>query len=338
MASKRVVCPKCGSLVGIPALQPTRPGGAAPMTPLERLRHARDRQPLPVEAAPPPVDRSPDPVPPGGSRRVRLISGKVPRRPDPTGAHLEKHWYNCLSYPLRAWRICLGLAVMLSVLTAMVAMLLPHLLADPPTGTWALVAFHAGWVAVVLFTFGLPCSFLEAVLESASAGEVYYIRWSGGVTLTGPRWLACFLAGPAIFAGAACLYWLSCGDPTLLDGLILLELVLVAICFQIYTLMAITDRGQFTDLNPVTVADLAYRLGWRGFGVVLASALLLLVHGWALLAAVTEVHHGTFVGWLLLAAAWASAVYFSTCLCRLLGIWCFRSRKAFPVEPVAPPD
>src|SRR5262249_31702075 len=159
-------------LVGIPSLEPTRPGGAAPMTPLERLKAARDRLPvLPVEPYAIQAEASaPHPPPPDGSRTVRLFSGKVPRRPDPSGQHLEKHWYDCLSYPFRAARLCLGLAMILTVLSAGVAMILPRLLAEPPEGAYALLAFHAAWVAVVLVLAGLPCGFLEAVLESASGG------------------------------------------------------------------------------------------------------------------------------------------------------------------------
>jgi hypothetical protein len=339
MASKRVFCPKCGSLVGIPSLQPTRPGGAGPMTPLERLRHARESKPLPPpeEVAPKAEAPEPPPPPPGGSRTVRLLAGKVSRRPDPSGQNLEKHWYQCLSYPLRAFRLCVGLALILTALSAAVAMLLPRLLAAPPEGPLALLAFHSTWALGILLIAGLPCSFLEAVMESASAGEVYYIRWSGNlpgtVVLGGVRWLVCFLAGPVFFAAAGVMYWLSCGDPAAIDWLILIELGLVAVGYQVYALLALTERGRLRDLNPVTVADLAHRLSWRGLASVLAAALLLLAHGAALLAAAPEVHHGALAGWLMLACIWASAVFWSTFFCRLLGIWCFRSRRAQPAEP-----
>lgn len=332
MAMKRVVCPKCGSLVGIPSLQPTTPGGAAPMTPLERLRHARDRKPIPAQKAAP-QDEGPPPIAPptGPSRRVRLLAGKVHRRPDPTGAHLEKHWHQCLAYPFRAFRLCLGLALILSFLSAGVSMILPRLLRETPEGPWALLAFHTAWVAAVLLLAGLPCSFLEAVLESAAAGEAFYIRWSGNlagsVVLGAVRWLACFLSGPVVFAAVGLLYWVSCGDPTPIDWLILGELGLVAIAYQIYVLLAMTDQSRLSDINPVAVADLAHRLGWRGLAGVLAAALVFLLHGMALLVVVPEVHHGTFVGWLGLVAVWASAVYFGTFFSRLLGIWCFRTRK-----------
>lgn len=289
MASKRVICPKCGSLVGIPALRPALPGAAGPMTPLERLRHARDRKPLPPPEQPAAQLEAPAaPKPPGGSRTVRLLAGKISRRPDPTGAHLEKRWYECLSYPLRAFRLCVGLALILTALNAAVAMLLPRLLAEPPEGPWALAAFHSTWALGVLLIAGLPCSFLEAVMESASAGEAFFIRWSGNlpgtVVLGGLRWLACFLAGPVVFAAAGLMYWLSCGDPAVVDWLILTELGLVAVAYQIYALLALNDRGRLRDLNPVAVADLAHRLSWRGLGGVLAAAALLLAHGAALLS------------------------------------------------------
>ena len=40
MAARRVVCPGCGNLVGVPSLKPTHRGTvAAPLTPLERIGH-----------------------------------------------------------------------------------------------------------------------------------------------------------------------------------------------------------------------------------------------------------------------------------------------------------
>src|SRR5262249_20226099 len=172
MASQRAVCPRCGSFVGIPALKPNTPDGAPPMTPLERLRHARDRKPAPPAFAPPAaVEENPEPAlllppTPDGTRRVRPLPGHAPPRPPPPARPSEGGWYRCLPSPLRASRLCRGLAVVLTALPAAVAMLLPRLLADPPAGPLALAAFHAGWLAVVLVAAGLPCGFLDAVLES----------------------------------------------------------------------------------------------------------------------------------------------------------------------------
>ena len=79
MAGRRSACPRCGSPVGIPSLRPTHAGtSAAPLTPTERMHHARERPPLPATpaaAAPPPSPtRRPD------THQVRLLSADGVRR------------------------------------------------------------------------------------------------------------------------------------------------------------------------------------------------------------------------------------------------------------------
>src|SRR5439155_18097090 len=159
------------------------------------------------------------------------------------------------------------------------------------------------------------CSLLDCVIASAAAGEVYYIVWSGNplvtVALSGMRWLACFFAGPVLFAGTAVWYWLECGDPGILDWLILGELGIVAVAYHLFALLALTERGRVRDLNPLAVADLAHRLGWRTLAVTILAGVLLLVHGWALHAGIQEVDRSHGSGLLILAAVWLSGMYCS---------------------------
>src|SRR5262245_27279124 len=97
MALQRAICPECGSMVGMPSLKPAHPAPPPPMTPQERLQHAR-AHPRPPEVAPPEPGEPPgQPVKRGP---VRLSSGRGKTRPDQAGQHLEKRWYECLAYPL----------------------------------------------------------------------------------------------------------------------------------------------------------------------------------------------------------------------------------------------
>jgi hypothetical protein len=220
----------------------------------------------------------------------------------------------------------------MTLLTALLALLLPRMLAETPTDPWTLAAVRASWVLIPLLFVGLPCSFLDLVLVSAMKGDVNYIRWSGSalvtVALSGVRWLACFLAGPILFAGFGVLYWLNCGDLAPFDWLSLAELYLVALAYQVFALLSLTDRGRVRDLNPLTVIDLAHRLGWRAMVVGLLAACLLLAHGWLLIAGVALVHTEVLSGFAILASSWLSGVFWSTFFCRLLGIQCYRSRRA----------
>jgi hypothetical protein len=333
MAARRSVCPRCGSPVGIPSLRPTHPGTvAAPLTPLERQRLARERAASSSALVSPQADSLPPPPRPADTGLVRLLSPRGNRDPALVGRPLEAHWYECLLYPLRARRLCLGLALFLTLCSAWMALFLPHLLEEAPVHPWAQVVVGLIGVLSLVLIVGLPCSFLDCVLTSAAAGEVYYLRWSGNLALavlvSGARWLLCFLAGPIIFAALAWLYWLNCGDPGWLDVLILTELGLVGFAYWIFALLAVTDRGRLRDLNPVAVVDLAHRLGRRGLFAVAVAALLLLAFGWALIVGAAGVQNRTFQGWWLLGGGWVGVLLTSTFFCRLLGLWCYRTRSA----------
>jgi hypothetical protein len=333
MAARRSVCPRCGSPVGIPSLKPTHAGTvAAPLSPDERRRWAKERQPLPTPAAQ--AEKLAPRPPRAAPRLVHLLSTRK-QRPDLKGRHLERHWYECLLYPLRACHLCFGLAAWMTIITAVGTMAGPRVLEQEASlsggVTWVLVVFRLTCMLLLVFVVGLPCSFLDCVLSSATAGEVYYIRWSGDpvsmVLLSGGKWLACFLAGPVVLAGTAWVYWLRCGDPGPVDWLILAELGVVAVAYWLFALLAVTDRGRLRDVNPLAVADVAHRLGWRGLAVVLPAAVLLLAHGAVLLAGIATLHTAPAGGCLLLAGGWVSGLFWSTFFCRLLGVWCYRSRK-----------
>jgi hypothetical protein len=330
-ASRRILCPKCGNPVGVPSLNRHHDGDLGPMTPQERLRYAQKRKQL-GEALPPSEPETTTAAAPAQSspRLVRMLSTRAQRPPDPGIRHLEKHWYQCLLYPLRAFRLCLLLALFLAITGGVLALVLPPWLNDPEAAS--LTRVIASLTLAAMLMLGLPCSFLECVVTSAAAGEVYYIRWSGSLAFTlllsGAKWLLCFLAGPVLFAATAVAYWLSCGDPSWFDLVILTELGVVAIGYWLFSLLSVTDRGRLRDVNPVAVADLAHRLGWPGLFVMMIASLFLLAHGLVLLAGIVQVHVSGFLGLLILSSAWTSAVFWSTFFCRLLGVWCHRTRPA----------
>lgn len=344
LAERRVVCPRCGYLAGVPALKPANPEGAAPLTRAERLQRAAHRgQPAAMETTLPPspralIDAPPSRPHPGLSRPavwrgVRLLSHRTLRRADLTGRHLEKNWRECLAYPIRAGLFCVVIALVLTAVSVGMTVYLPGLLAEPPSDPWALAGFSALWLLLLVLAVGVPCCFLDCVLASAAAGEIYYICWSGnlllGIALSGGRWSICFLAGPIVFAATSFLYWLHCGDPSPLDWFIVAELGIVAIAYQIFAMLALADRGRLRDLNPLNVADLAHRLGWRALLLVLVAACVCLAHGLLLITGAAELHGEAPAGLAILAVGWASVIFWSTFLFRLLGVWCHRIRRPF---------
>ena len=327
MARMRVRCRGCGAFVGVPSLEPAVAGGQRAMTPQERVRHARANPPPPEAVAAEALLEEMLAGPKTMGRRVRLHSAKAPRRP--ATRRLEQHWYEFLIYPLSAWRLCLGLAILLTLLSAVLLVWLPtHLNEIEPADDWATRAFYLNIVVIAALLASLPCTFLERVLVSATRGEVDYIVWSGNVFTTfataGARWVASFLAGPALLAAVGWLYWQRCGE-SLWDKLVLVEISVVAVAYFILALAAVADRGRWRDLNPIAVADLTHRLRWRALAVV-AAALGALALGRLMLAGVADVHRGEFRGWLMLTGGWFLGVFAGTFFARLLGVWCCVTR------------
>jgi hypothetical protein len=125
MAARRSVCPRCGEPVGIPSLQPTHPGiFAAPLTPQERrrLRGEPSRDHQEAEQASLPDGR--------GSDQSSLPDGRGSDTPTPRlrrRRQLETRWTECLIYPFLSWRLLLILALMLTVLSACLVLLLPEM-------------------------------------------------------------------------------------------------------------------------------------------------------------------------------------------------------------------
>jgi hypothetical protein len=319
MAERLSVCPRCGSLVGIPPRKPRHPEAALP--PAVQPSRTLGIGGAAVEPAAPSRD----------SRITRLLSLRRDRRPNRAGRHLEEHWYECLLYPLRAWPLCLAMAIIITPISAGITLLLPSLIAEPPDDPWTLGAVRLSGAMLLLLIVGLPGDFLNHVLMRSCNGEVELMHAWGNplfsVMLSGMKWVTCFLAGPVIFAAAAVAYWLDCGDVGVLDWLILGELGIVAIAYQIFALLALTDRGRLRDLNPLAVADLAHRLGWRSLVGVLVAAALLLMHVFLFAEGIGALRSEPAMGWTLLAVGWISGMFCGTFLCRLFGIWCYRSRK-----------
>jgi hypothetical protein len=338
MARRRSVCPRCGQPVGIPSREPTYPGtAAAPLTPAERLRLAAQRvatRAAESGTAAPPRPSAPPASPAGlprdrvGTLMLALLAGR--RAPGRQRQRpLETHWYEYLLYPFHDGRLWVGPAGLLTALSAVVLLLTPRLLALQAEGAvarWALAS--AGLLG--LFAAGYPCNFLGCVLRSAACGDGSALRWVGhsvgGAMRAALVGLVCFLAGPVVPAAVAAAYWMQCGDPGLVDGLILAELAVLTVGYLLLALAAVSERGRLRDANPLSVIDLAHRLGWRAAAVALAGTVLALAHGLLAVVAAENLHREALVGLLLLAACWASGMFWATALFRLLGVWCYRSR------------
>jgi hypothetical protein len=336
MAARRSACPRCGAPVGIPSLQPTHPeANAGPLSPAERLRERQRRK-----AEPPFVpgklsdDTAGDLADPP---RIPVLEPALPPRPpllEPIqtsrirrrlyGWRPEKHWFECLDYPFRAWQLVVVLATSLALIGGVGTFLLPRLLEARQESPHFLFLLAPYWlVPAVVLCYG--CGFLDATLNSAVAGKcgpLYWVDLAKGWALRGTaKWLFCFLPGPVVFAAGAFFYWLYCGDPDWIDVLILAELSLGAVGLWALTILSVSRTGRLLDALPPSVAALARELGGRAFVVAGLAWAVVAAHGLVAFVAVGALHKN-LGAWLLLMACCGSGTFCATFLARLLGTWC----------------
>jgi hypothetical protein len=331
MAARRSVCPRCGAPVGIPAREPTQSSAPlGPMTPTERAgrrpvvasTEAVFRE-LSLAAAAPSAPPVPTEAAPGAAAEP---PASAPRKPRTTP------WGQRLVYLLRALPLIVGLAVALTAVTATAAAG-PALrdLRSAASG-WILGVLCAPFVVFPLLILGYACGFLDCTFSAAAAGEVRDVRWPGRdlglVVRSAAAWLLCFLAGPVVPAAGALLFWLHCGDPALVDWLILAELGLFAVGYWLLAVVAVQRRDRLRDANPVAVARLVGDLGPLVLLAVLAAAVVVLAHGLLAFAALGELHREPLAGLLSLVVCWVSGLFLATCWFRLLGGWCRRAAGA----------
>jgi hypothetical protein len=349
MAGRHTLCPKCGALVAIPTAEQAASGAATPRrqpTPpsdsreptsngaddaeeigpiLVRVRRRNDKDPnqfrksvwipLDPERGPPPekIQRPPQ------SKARRRYEWK-----------LESAWYQCLLYPRRAWKLLTALALIQSAWFVWAAVFIPRFSAgvqDTPLAE--LLVFVATAILLAVYTLGL----FDCVLSSAGAGEYRLFRYPAfdfnapGVAL----WLACFLAGPVIPAGIGIVYWMHCGDPDLVDRIILSELAAVALGYWLLQVLAAREAGNwFAD--PATVVQLFLRIGPRTLFVAAAVTALCYYYFRLLVFGMVRWHIDGLVGIGHMAYAQLTLLFGATALLRILGVWSFRSRPTMP-EP-----
>ncbi|MCI0639338.1 MAG: hypothetical protein L0Y72_29200 [Gemmataceae bacterium] len=319
MAGRRSQCPRCGQPVGIPALAPTHPG--TPALPLTE-EEARKRHGSTAVAA---VGENVGIL---ANSATGIANAVVPkrRRTRREIAALEQRWYECLFFPLYGAELILGIALAMTALTGIGALVMPDLReSNEPTG-WVWLVL---WVGPFL-ALGYWCGFLHCAFASAAAGETGVVRWPGlDLRLLARalvRWFVSFLAGPVVFAAAAFLFWIYGGDPTVVDWLILAELILIGAGHWLLTLVAVQQSDRLRDANPLRVGDLVRRLGYGAVLAMLGALVVNLLLGVLIISALETVHEEPFQGLAFLFLGWLGTLTWLTFLFRLLGIWCFQSR------------
>jgi hypothetical protein len=369
MAGRRSLCPRCGRPVGIPSNESTQQGAAAaPLSPLDRMRTRRvvphfeptiDTAP-PVNPAEVEIDLTEEPrplpravsLPPPSSGLSDLLetAPSFPiAPPDPTQVRLRKtretkhrklkkrqpweletRWHHSLRFPFRAWPLVVGLAILLTLLTAGAVLLIRggDQLSDAP---WWFLLISVPVVLIPVAGAGYACGFLDCVLISAMAGEAQEIRWPGWKLELAFRssgtWALCFLAGPVVLFVVAFFFWLYCGDPTWLDWFILGELLVAAVGYGLLNLLSVSRNESLRDLRPAAVVQVIQSLGWPLAPALIASALTILALLAAVLYSLVLLHSEPVLGLAGLTGSWFAVLFVTSFLLRALGVWWFRAQK-----------
>src|SRR5262249_32220104 len=132
MAARRSLCPRCGAPVGIPSREPTHRGtNLGPMS----LVESTPTQQITTITAISSRDLGARPGLPNQGRQTvpQLRRGWRDRR------WVERHWYDSLPLPRRAWPLVLGLAFALTGVSGGIALSLPRWFSIlRAEGTWLL--------------------------------------------------------------------------------------------------------------------------------------------------------------------------------------------------------
>jgi hypothetical protein len=148
----------------------------------------------------------------------------------------------------------------------------------------------------------------------------------GLVVRSAATWTFCFLAGPVVPTAVGFLFWIHCGDPALVDWLILAELAVAATVYWMLAIVSVNECNSLRGVAPGAIVALVRRVGYRLLVVVLAAAGLALADGVLAVSAAGRFHLDAVEGGFWLAGATLAALFGATFLLRLLGVWCRRSR------------
>jgi hypothetical protein len=360
LANRRTVCPACGAMVGVPALGPAQPGAlTGPMSPEEidernrveataaaanpfddvgpiyvRLRRRQHDPNSAVESKWIPLDPDVE-KPPALEAKPRPKPRKPRRR---AGGRLEKSWYECLIYPFRAGPLLIGLGLSQAIVIAWASMMVPRLF-EPPAGPLEdRIGSILSFTAAVCGVFAYTAASLDCVLVGGATGEYRGVPWPGYdldlILRSVIAWVACYLAGPVLPAVAALRYWLSWGDPVLLDWVILGELGVLAVGYFLLLRVALSEGG-ILSFTPFGVGSMLRRLGPRALVASAAATALLVGHGQFLVAGLANLHREPPAGFFLLVVVCTSGTFAALFFFRLFGIWLFHTR---PPEPVVPDE
>ncbi len=310
-------CPRCGSMLKVPAGPATGPGPAS-----DRV------EPEPEPAASPRATRETfigvRARKPKSRAETRRRSDGLVVPPD----HAETRLVVSLGYPL--WNSS-GLAVLI---------FLPPLLLFATAPLFAIVPMIASGTAFAVIgivfmvpqflllaaVFGYVLLFLGRVLTTSAAGETTQPRSPGRdlseIARGLSRWSWAIVVGGLVGGLPPLLYWFWCGDVDWLDRIVLVDLIVPGMAYAQMALLAALIHESPLAANPITVTAAILRLGWSYLSPCLftGSCLLILAGLFHAVLQITSELGQVVAAW----GFWVAALYAAMVVLRRLGLFCFR--------------
>ncbi len=353
-------CPGCGAAVKVPTGKATHRGvaalsederlvtpfpitGATPLAPADPIgfdrepvassdilatNSAGDDAPRPAAATPGPTAAIADAQPAISLRGQRRAAPSVRNR------HAGETWFESIRYTVPELPVLLLLSLFLTVSLGVVLRGLADSNAVAPSGDMRPL-FVPG-AAMLLGFLACTAALLSSILALSLEGSprVAGLPSIDAVLRASAQWTVCFLAGPALLLGAAALYWISVGDPALVDEIILAELIALSIGWFQAAFVSTTGSGRFWQFHPAAVIKTAKtQIGQFAVASLGGTAL---VYGLARfgLFAIARVHLAAFEGSLWLGLFWFVALASAAFSLRRLGLG--HHRPPVQIVPPAP--
>jgi hypothetical protein len=376
MAGRRTQCPSCWVPVEIPKRRWINLGGRSRKDRRRDAKNADRPQELAEDARNPPPSAPPVRVSKVDAFADERSQARLPKRPSarPTRSTFvpsrgvgdgddyrpdsimlrsqprwvkllpnrgEHQWYHSLLYPFGKLPVFFRLGLLLAILTTNTLVLWLSL--DSQGSAQGIVTFClVACICGILFTLGHTFHYFNAILEMASRGKTRHEPGIGcsalGALVSCGHWLGCFVMGPALLFAGAFGYWLYCGDLTVIDWMILVELCYAGVGWWLLALLLTNLDDTLRVATPGMIIRTARAMRWETAGLTAMAAIVFLGHFFFAAYAISQLHVTPLSSFPLLWVCWCSGLYLTAFIFRRLGLTYHRAQQALgPKRPVVQP-
>jgi hypothetical protein len=243
----------------------------------------------------------------------------------------EQQWYHSLLFPFGKLPVFFRLGFLLAILTTNSLILWLSLERESPS-KGPIVVCLAACVCGLFFVLGHTFHYFNAILEMAAHGKTRHEPGIGcsalGALVSCGHWLGCFVMGPALLFGAALGYWLYCGDLSVIDWMILIELCYAGVGWWLIALLLTNLDDTLRVASPGQIVRTVLIMRWETAGLTALAAVVVLGHFFFAAYAISQLYVTPLSSFPLLWACWSSGLYLTAFMFRRLGLTYYRAQVA----------